>query len=47
MKIVPVSTIPDENLEVGVELITKVIKPQVNFNNKMIQAAQIEVSVGY
>lgn len=47
MKIVPVSTIPDENLEVGVEIITKVIKPQVNYNDKMIQAAQIEVSVGY
>ena len=47
MKIVPVSTIPDESLEVGVEIITKVIKPQVNFNDKMIQAAQIEVSVGY
>lgn len=47
MKIVPVSTIPDENLEVGVEIISKVIKPQVNFNDKMIQAAQIEVSVGY
>jgi peptidoglycan hydrolase CwlO-like protein len=47
MKIVPVSTIPDENLDAGKEIITKVIKPQVNFNDKMIQAAQIEVSVGY
>jgi peptidoglycan hydrolase CwlO-like protein len=47
MKIVPVSTIPDESLEAGVEIITKVIKPQVNYNDKMIQAAQIEVSVGY
>jgi uncharacterized protein HemX len=47
MKIIPVSTIPDENLEAGVEIITKIIKPQVNFNDKMIQAAQIEVSVGY
>ena len=47
MKIVPVSTIPDENLERGVEIISKVIKPQVNYNDKMIQAAQIEVSVGY
>lgn len=47
MKIVPVSTIPDENLEVGVEIISKVIKPQVNYNDKMLQAAQIEVSVGY
>jgi hypothetical protein len=47
MKIVPVSTIPDESLESGVEIITKVIKPQVNYNDKMIQAAQVEVSVGY
>jgi hypothetical protein len=47
MKIVPVSTIPDERLGAGVEIITKVIKPQVNYNDKMIQAAQIEVSVGY
>jgi len=46
MKIVPVSTIPDENLEEGVEIISKIIKPQVNYNGKMIQAAQIEVSVG-
>jgi len=47
MKIIPVSTIPDETLDAGVEIITKIIKPQVNFNDKMIQAAQIEVSVGY
>lgn len=47
MKIVPVSTIPDESLEAGVEIITRIIKPQVNYNDKMIQAAQIEVSVGY
>jgi len=47
MHSIPVNTIPDENLEAGVEMITKIIKPQVNFNDKMIQAAQIEVSVGY
>jgi chromosome segregation ATPase len=47
MHSIPVSTIPDENLEPGVEMITKIIKPQVNYNDKMIQAAQIEVSVGY
>ena len=47
MKIVPVSTIPDESLDSGVEIISKVIKPQVNYNDKMIQPAQIEVSVGY
>ena len=47
MHSIPVNTIPDENLEPGVEKITKIIKPQVNYNDKMIQAAQIEVSVGY
>lgn len=38
--------IPDENLNIGEQIITRIIKPQVNFNEKMIQAAQIEVSVG-
>ena len=47
MHSIPVTTVPNENLEPGVEMITKVIKPQVNYNDKMIQAAQIEVSVGY
>jgi uncharacterized membrane-anchored protein YhcB (DUF1043 family) len=45
LKAIITNTIQDENLEKGVELITKIIKPQVNFNDKMIQAAQIEVSV--
>ena len=47
MKVIVVSSIPDEGLDKGVEVVTKIIKPQVNFNEKMIQAAQIEVSVGY
>lgn len=38
--------VPSEDLESGKQIITRIIKPQVNFNNKMIQAAQIEVSVG-
>lgn len=46
MKVIVSSSIPDENLESGVEIITKVIKPQVNFKEVMIQTAQIEVSVG-
>ncbi len=46
MKVIVVSSIPDENLEKGSEIITKVLIPQVNFNDKMIQTAQIEVSVG-
>lgn len=46
MKVIVTSSIPDENLEKGSEIITKVLIPQVNFNEKMIQTAQIEVSVG-
>ena len=46
MKVIVTSSIPDENLEKGSEIITKVLIPQVNFNDKMIQTAQIEVSVG-
>jgi len=46
MKITIVTTIPDENLKKGIDVITKIIKPQVNFNEKLIQMAQVEVSVG-
>jgi predicted RNase H-like nuclease (RuvC/YqgF family) len=42
-----VNSIPDENLKKEEEIITKIIKPQVNYNDRMIQSAQIEVSVGY
>jgi hypothetical protein len=38
--------IPSEEIETGKRVITRIIKPQVNFKEKMIQAAQIEVSVG-
>ena len=41
-----IGEIIESNLEEGVEIITKVIKPQVNYKEKMIQTAQIEVSVG-
>lgn len=37
---------PDENLEPGQRIITRIIKPQVNYKGKMIQSAQIEVSQG-
>ena len=47
MKLIVTSSIPDENLEKGSEIISKIIIPQVNYNDKMIQTAQIEVSVGY
>ncbi|GHT64993.1 hypothetical protein AGMMS50239_23770 [Bacteroidia bacterium] len=46
MKAIITNTIQDENLEKGVELITKIVKPQVNYKDVMIQAAQIEVSIG-
>ena len=38
--------IPNEDLESGKQIITRIIKPQVNYKNEMIQSAQIEVSVG-
>ena len=37
---------PDEKLKSGEQIITRIIKPQVNFNGVMIQSAQIEVSQG-
>ena len=36
--------IEDEDLEQGTQIITGIIKPQINFNGKMIQSAQITVS---
>lgn len=39
-----VSFVIDENLSRGEQIITKVIKPQINYQQQMIQAAQIEVS---
>jgi len=47
MKVIVVNSVPDENLEKGVEIISKVLIPQVIYNGTMIQTAQIEVSVGY
>lgn len=38
--------VPSEELETGKQIITRIIKPQVNYKGEMIQAAQIEVSVG-
>jgi hypothetical protein len=39
-----VSFVQDENFEVNKKIITRIIKPQVNFKGTMIQAAQIEVT---
>jgi len=38
--------VPDDSLEEGQEIISRIIKPQVNYHGVMIQAAQIEVSQG-
>lgn len=46
MKLIIVNSVADENLQKGDEIISKIIKPQVNYNNRMIQPAQVEVSVG-
>jgi cytochrome c-type biogenesis protein CcmH/NrfF len=37
---------PDNTLRRGEQIITRIIKPQVNYNNIIIQEAQVEVSVG-
>jgi hypothetical protein len=37
---------PDNTLKQGEQIITKIFKPQVNYNNVIIQEAQVEVSVG-
>lgn len=47
MKVIVSSSVLDENLEKDFELITKILIPQVNYNDKMIQTAQIETSRGY
>lgn len=36
----------DSTLRKGEQIITRIIKPQVNYNNDIIQEAQVEVSVG-
>ncbi len=43
MKVVA-NFVPDETLKEGEQIITGVTKPQVNYNGKMIQSAQITVS---
>jgi hypothetical protein len=37
---------PDPNLKRGEQIITRIIKPQVNYNDVIIQEAQVEVSIG-
>ncbi len=40
------SFVPSDEVATGQQIITRIIKPQVNYNGEMIQAAQIEVSIG-
>ena len=37
---------PDTSLKRGEQIITRIIKPQVNYNDVIIQEAQVEVSIG-
>ena len=37
---------PDNTLKQGEQIITRIIKPQVNYNNVIIQEAHVEVSIG-
>lgn len=46
MRLMVVNSVPDDTLQKGAEIISKIIKPQVNYKEKMIQSAQVEVSVG-
>ena len=41
---VTANIIDDENIPEGKQIITGIIKPQINYNGKMIQSAQITVS---
>jgi hypothetical protein len=44
MNIDVINFVEDDNLETGKKIISKIIKPQVNFNGILIQRAQVEVS---
>ncbi len=46
MKVVVSSIMIDENIENGLEIITKIIIPQVNYKGEMIQTAQVEIAKG-
>jgi len=43
---VTASFVIDEGLEEGEQVVTRIIKPQINYEGVMIQSAQIEVSLG-
>jgi hypothetical protein len=38
--------IPSEGMETGERIITKIIKPQINYKGQLVQVAEVEVSIG-
>ena len=38
--------IPSDKLRLGEKIITRTIKPQLNFNNALVRSAEVEVSIG-
>ena len=36
----------DKTLKHGEQIITRIIKPQINYNDSTIQEAEVEVSIG-
>jgi len=38
--------IPSESIKTGEKIITKVIKPQINYKGQLVQIAEVEVSTG-
>ena len=38
--------VEDDSIAAGESIITRIIKPQINYKGKLIQAAQVEVSIG-
>lgn len=45
MKVSVISYIPDEKIQKGEEVISRIIKPLVKFKGEQIQAAQVDVSI--
>ena len=42
-KIEIIAELPDENIEKGKRIITRIVKPRIDFNGKMIQRAKVEI----
>ena len=46
MRLVIINSIPEETLNYGTDLISRVIKPQVLYKGVMVQSAEVDVNVG-